>query len=100
MNVAKKTKTLERKLERACQAIMFLKKRCDKFEKMFERVRADASHQERNIQHIGYRADAITHHFDRTPLKFNDLHERIENLEVQLDKRKKRTGPCIFDKYE
>ena len=44
ISLDKRNKVLEKKLEKACQAIAFLQKRCNKFEKAFERVRADAKH--------------------------------------------------------
>jgi hypothetical protein len=91
------------KLEHRCtlqgKEIFRLRTRCDKYETLFERIHGDLKHNSKNTRHIGYRCEAITRHFDRTPLKFNDLDERIQDLEVKLDKRRRRTGPSIFDTF-
>ncbi len=77
-----------------------LSRRCDKYEKRFERIHGSLKHQARNMDYLGFEGARIADHFDRMPTKINVLNEKVENLEVLFDKRKKRVGPSIFYNYK
>jgi hypothetical protein len=76
--------------DRLNQQLFCLTARCYDYDNLHTRIRGDLKAHGLSISYVGYRQQAIEKHFERTPLKFQTMFERIQDLEVTLDKRKKR----------
>ena len=83
--------TLQRDRKKDKQIIAFLRHTTTLQKKQIERLNGDVKHLGKSASHLGHRQNAIELHFDRSPLKFNTLDERIQQLELTLELRQEKT---------
>jgi hypothetical protein len=85
-----KVQNMRAMCEKQGKQLLFLKEKCDGYDALFQRIRGDMKAHGVDIEYVGHRQTAIERHFERTPVKLQMLLDKIQDLEVTLDRRKKR----------
>lgn len=91
--------TLMQLCEKQSQQIKHLTQRCNEYDRLFERIRGDIKEHGLENEYGALRMRGIEKHFRRTPLKFQMMFDRIQDLECSFDKRKLREK-MMFPDYD